>query len=287
MPKTSPEEEVPDDVAAMVRSAVRKNGKIVFLTGAGISAESGIPTFRGPEGFWTVGSAVYRPEEVATEAFFSVAPDDQWPWYLWRRSMCAKAVPNAAHLALKTLNDVLGARFRLITQNVDGLHRSAGHDPREIFEIHGNIHFMRCSTRCTDDVVPIPEALADWPKERRLTDADRTILLCPRCGAWMRPHVLWFDEFYDEIHFREKSALRAAMEASLLVVVGTMGATNLPMTIGKTALESGATLIDLNIEESVFGESARRWGRGGTFVGPAGKTVPAIVALILSTSAVP
>lgn len=275
---------VPDDIAAMVGNAVKKGGKIVALTGAGISAESGIPTFRGPEGFWTVGSSVYRPEDVATEAFFSVAPEDQWPWYLWRRSMCAHAVPNDAHLALKELESALGRRFRLITQNVDGLHRAAGHDPADIFEIHGNIHFMRCSKRCSNAVRPLPVELADWPKERRLTDKDKKRLTCEACGSWMRPHVLWFDEFYDEVHFRDKSALRAAMEAGLLIVVGTMGATNLPIAIGKTALESGATLIDLNIEESVFGQSAKRWGRGGTVEGPAGKTVPAIVRLIIEAS---
>lgn len=275
---------IPDDVEAMVRDAVEKSGKIVALTGAGISAESGIPTFRGPEGFWTVGSTVYRPEEVATEAFFSVAPEDQWPWYLWRRSMCAHAEPNNAHRALKDLESALRPRFRLITQNVDGLHRAAGHDPADIFEIHGNIHFMRCAARCSTAVRPLPKELADWPKDRRLSDADKNRLTCEACGSWMRPHVLWFDEFYDEVHFRDKSSLRVAMEASLLIVVGTMGATNLPIAIGKTALESGATLIDLNIEESVFGQSAKRWGRGGTVCGPAGKTVPALVRLIIAAS---
>src|SRR5262245_44328807 len=95
---------------------------LVFLTGAGISAESGIPTFRGPEGYWRVGSVNYRPEEMATHAFFVEMPDEVWRWYAMRRDTCRRASPNAAHLALVALEAELGDAFLLVTQNVDGLH---------------------------------------------------------------------------------------------------------------------------------------------------------------------
>ncbi|HLU39970.1 MAG TPA: Sir2 family NAD-dependent protein deacetylase, partial [Planctomycetota bacterium] len=100
--------------------AARAGGRVVVLTGAGISAESGIPTFRGPEGFWRVGSAHYRPERLATFAAFRAMPEAQWGWYLWRRSLCLRAAPNAAHRALVALERAFGERFVLVTQNVDG-----------------------------------------------------------------------------------------------------------------------------------------------------------------------
>jgi NAD-dependent deacetylase len=106
--------------AEAVRAAVARTGRIVVLTGAGISAESGIPTFRGPEGYWTVGSEVHRPEELATGAFFRRAPDDVWAWYLHRLRVCRTAEPNAAHLALARLEQALGDRVRLITRTSTG-----------------------------------------------------------------------------------------------------------------------------------------------------------------------
>ncbi|HVV49677.1 MAG TPA: Sir2 family NAD-dependent protein deacetylase, partial [Polyangia bacterium] len=101
-------------------------GPIVFLTGAGISAESGIPTFRGAEGYWRVGSRNYQPTEMAAAAAFARMPEEVWRWYLYRRGVCRAAAPNDAHRALVALERRLGARFLLVTQNVDGLHLRAG-----------------------------------------------------------------------------------------------------------------------------------------------------------------
>src|SRR6185312_3235449 len=112
---------------------------IVVLTGAGVSAESGIPTFRGKEGYWTVGSREYHPQELATHAAFTRMPWDVWAWYLHRRAVCRRAEPNAAHHALARLP------CDLITQNVDGLHRRAGSRP---YAIHGDIDHMRCADDC-------------------------------------------------------------------------------------------------------------------------------------------
>ena len=125
--------------ADLLRRIRESEGPLVFLTGAGISAESGIPTFRGPEGFWRVGSRNYHPQEMATARAFSSMPDEVWRWYLHRRGVCRAAAPNAAHQALVQLDERLGERFRLVTQNVDGLHLRAGGDPARIYQIHGNI----------------------------------------------------------------------------------------------------------------------------------------------------
>src|SRR6185503_4423173 len=115
-----------DDVIAACRAALARSGAVVALTGAGVSAESGIPTFRGKEGYWTIGAREYHPQELATHAAFEEMPWSVWAWYLYRRGVCMRAQPNAAHAALVRLATRLPDRFALVTQNVDGLHRRAG-----------------------------------------------------------------------------------------------------------------------------------------------------------------
>ena len=180
-------------------------GKVVILTGAGISAESGIPTFRGEDGYWQVGSENYRPQDMATYAAFSRMPDEVWTWYLYRRAVCNQTKPNPAHMAAVELEQSLGDRFVLITQNVDGLHLRAGSSMGRTYQIHGNVDFMRCSKECTETLYPMPQGVG--PKERgdTLDDNERQLLRCPECGQRSRPHVLWFDETYDETFFRFES----------------------------------------------------------------------------------
>ncbi|HEX4337094.1 MAG TPA: Sir2 family NAD-dependent protein deacetylase [Polyangiaceae bacterium] len=251
---------------------------VVVLTGAGISAESGIPTFRGPEGYWKVGSRHYRPMELATHAAFSRMPDDVWSWYLYRRAACRAAQPNRAHEALVVLEERLGERFLLVTQNVDGLHLRAGNSPERTFQIHGNIDFMRCARDCVSDLWALPDALGvTWEKTRSLGDAERALLVCPSCGGPSRPHVLWFDEQYDEERFRFQSSLRAADRADVLVVVGTSGATNLPNQICHRAAERGATLIVIDTEPTPFSALAER-GAGAFLEGTATALVPELCA---------
>ena len=275
---------LPESVASKIARAAGGDGRIVCLTGAGISAESGIPTFRGQDGFWTKGSVHYRPEDVATWAFFSTAPREQWPWYLWRRSACAQAQPNRAHDALAEFERQRPQRFQLITQNVDGLHRRAGSDPETIYEIHGNLNYMRCAAWCHEALLAVPEALADWRSERTLDESSTKLLTCERCGGWMRPHILWFDECYDEEHYRYESSMTAAATADLLIVIGTMGATTLPQKIAAIAVRYGAAIIDLNVEDNIFGEMALASGRGAIWRRKATESVPAIVeALIAAT----
>jgi NAD-dependent deacetylase len=263
-------------IDSLLRRAVDGEGPMVFLTGAGISAESGIPTFRGAEGYWRVGSRNYRPMELATRAAFEEAHDDAWGWYLYRRSACHAAAPNAAHRALVEAERALGDRFLLVTQNVDGLHLRAGNSVERTYQIHGNIDFMRCSSDCSRDRAPVPDEFRTWQSGRVPGAGEKALLRCARCGAVTRPHVLWFDEYYDEAWFRFESSLLAAARASLLVVIGTSGATNLPTQMCQTVARRGAPMIVVDVERTVFSETALR--AGGAFVqGTASAEVPALV----------
>jgi NAD-dependent deacetylase len=274
--------DLPPRLAALLDEALAEGGRVVAMTGAGISAESGIPTFRGPEGYWQVGSRNYHPHDLATRAAFSRMPEDVWAWYLYRRGVCRAAEPNAAHRALVELEAGLGDRLLVLTQNVDGLHHRAGQDPGRVFEIHGNIDRMRCARDCHPGTHPIPEAVAlAWDRHRPVGAAEAELLICPVCGGRARPHVLWFDECYDEAHFRFESSLEAATEASLLLVIGTSGATNLPHQVANLAARRGAVFVAINLDPSPFTELAERHPRGCFAQGRAGDWVPRIVDHLL------
>jgi NAD-dependent deacetylase len=266
--------------AALAREAAGDGGRVIVLTGAGVSAASGIPTFRGPEGYWTVGSAVYRPEQLATRAMFRRDPDEVWAWYLYRLGVCRAAAPNPAHLALVDLERALAERFLLITQNVDGLHLRAGSSPERTLHVHGAIEHLRCAADCGAGIQPVPAQVRPLQPGEGLSDDDRALLRCPGCAGLARPHVLWFDETYDEEHYRFDSALAAASQADLLVTVGTSGATNLPNLVVREALASGAALIDVNPEANPFGDLALRHPRGAQVAAPATAVLPALVEVI-------
>jgi NAD-dependent deacetylase len=248
-------------------------GRVVVLTGAGISAESGIPTFRGKDGYWVVGSRNYMPQEMATLEMFDRSPEEVWRWYLYRFGACRGARPNAGHEALVRLERAIEDRFTLVTQNIDGLHRRAG--SRRVLCIHGDAAWVRCSADCGLGRVDLPDVVprGDGP----LTGRERDALTCPRCGAWLRPHVLWFDEYYDEENYRMESALGAAGAADLLLVVGTSGATNLPMQIGQLVHRRGAALVDVNPDVNPFAEMAQRSENGFFARGSACERLPEIV----------
>ena len=265
---TPPDPEALDaELRRLLDHAGASLGPVVILTGAGISAESGIPTFRGPEGYWTIGSRVYQPQELATRSAFERMPDEVWSWYLYRLGVCRAARPNAAHEACVRAERCFGERFVLITQNVDGLHLRAGSSEARTFQIHGNLERMRCAGGCTTELVPIPEGVSPKGRGEPLTESDRALLVCPRCGGRSRPHVLWFDETYDEGFFRFQSSLAAAERCRLLVVVGTSGATTLPQHVVSLACASGARVIDVNPDRNPFSQLAisagGRWLQGG------------------------
>ena len=161
-------------------------GRVVALTGAGISAESGIPTFRGKEGYWVVGSRNYMPQEMATHAMFTIEPEEVWRWYLHRFGVVRHASPNAGHEALVRLERGLGERFTLVTQNIDGLHRRAGASDERTHCIHGDAAWIRCSHDCGVGRLPLPDLTVRDPRAP-LSAEERARLTCPGAVAGCAP----------------------------------------------------------------------------------------------------
>jgi NAD-dependent deacetylase len=206
--------------------AIRKQKprRVVVLTGAGVSADSGIPTFRGEGGLWRN----YRAEDLATPEAFARNPLLAWEWYEWRRSIVRKAEPNAAHRAIASLADAL-----VITQNVDGLHHRAGSG--NVIELHGNIFRTRCVRENTRrDAM---KAFDDLPPH------------CD-CGALLRPDVVWFGEMLPDGAF--ETAARAVRDADLLLVIGTSGVV-FPAA-GLVTLHDGLS-IEINPQLSAVGSA--------------------------------
>jgi NAD-dependent deacetylase len=220
--------------------------RVAVLTGAGISAESGIPTFRGAGGVWRN----FRPEDLATPEAFAKNPQLVWEWYFWRRSLIAEAQPNAGHRALVELERRTSV-FTLITQNVDGLHDRAG--SRNIRKVHGDIWLSRCS-ECT------------YQRGDRATTFGG-VPVCPDCGAALRPGVVWFGEALPRGVFDE--AERAVHDCQVLIVAGT-SAQVYPAAglIGQARVP----VIEVNLEETPYS--------GGVAVslrGLCGEVLPALV----------
>ncbi len=254
-----------EQLEILLTKKLEQDGLITIMTGAGVSAQSGIPTFRGPEGYWTIGSRNYQPHEIATHTMFRQNPVEVWKWYLFRRTVCREAHPNAGHAAIAQMETLLGNRFRLLTQNVDGLHLRAGNSAQKTFQIHGNLNYMRCARSCTDAIYPIPEQMPAKHRDSQLTDDELALLGCPDCGSLSRPHVLLWDESYHEVFYRYESTLCAAAETVLLIVAGTAGATNLPNQVAAEVLSRGNAIVDINIQPNVFSQAALR-SRGGMFL---------------------
>ncbi len=232
-----------------IRAELRPDLPVAVLTGAGISAASGIPTFRGSaDSLWEN----YRPEELATPEAFARDPELVWRWYDWRRAMIAAAEPNAAHLALARLAERVA--LTLITQNVDGLHQRAG--SRGVLEFHGSIWRLRCTAcgRTQDDrrvPLPIPP-------------------LCEACGGLLRPGVVWFGEGIDPAIM--SGAAAAAQDCALFLVVGTSGAVHPAAGLAAVARDSGARVLEFNLELSAVSREV------DLFVpGSAAETLPLLV----------
>ena len=205
---------------------LRAGRPLAVLTGAGVSAESGLPTFRGPGGLWE-GS---RPEELATPHAFAADPVRVWRFYEWRRGKVRAAQPNEAHLALARLEGAL-PRMTLITQNVDGLHREAG--SRRPIELHGNIMRDRCSG--CETVTPAPPGPHDPLPPK-----------CPLCSSLLRPDVVWYGESLPPEAWHE--AEKAAVESAVFLVVGTSSVVAPASTLGVVAARAGAHLFEINPE---------------------------------------
>jgi NAD-dependent deacetylase len=228
-----------------------KRNLFTFLTGAGISSDSGIPTYRGTDGIWVRGTKFHKPEEFGTLKYFKQHPEEVWQYALFRKKMFETAMPNQSHLELADIERMLKDRFHLITQNIDNLHRRAGNE--KLYEIHGNNREIKCSEGCKK-IMPMPEEIRGKDIDENLTQDDTALLTCPDCGHWMRPNILWFDECYDEKTNKKFSSLKVAKNSGVLFIIGTSGATNLPLAITETALKYGACIVDINIEDNHFTE---------------------------------
>lgn len=259
-----------------------RSRKLTLLTGAGLSADSGIPTFRDVDGFWTVGSVNYMPEEIGTYKMFCEKPLEIWKWVLYRKTMCSNARPNRGHFAIKELEDIFGDRFRLISQNVDGLHFKAGSSRERTYLIHGTWEQVRCGRECSRELYAFPDI--PFAKGQELTADQIDLLRCVKCGSFLRPHVLWFDEKYNEKFFKLNSTLRIAKETGLLLIVGTSGATTLPQRIAESVLSRQGILVDINPRENYFSVMANKKKNGYAIVEKSSDVLPEFVALFRQLS---
>jgi NAD-dependent deacetylase len=226
-----------------------KKGYITFLTGAGISAESGLPTYRSIDGIWIKGTKYHRPEEFGTLKYFRQETEEVWQYNLFWKKLIAEAQPNKGHLALTEIENILGDRFKLITQNVDGLHQRAG--TKKVYEIHGNKQKVRCSKECSTPI-DFPENVKWKEYTEDLTPEDIDGLKCKKCGSWLRPHTLWFDESYNEKYYYFDTAYDIADHTDILFVIGTSGSTALPVNIVETVKIRAKWIVLINPESDTY-----------------------------------
>jgi len=208
---------------------MEEGGAVVVLTGAGVSAESGVPTFRGADGLWRN----FRAEDLATPSAFARDAKLVWEWYQWRRELIGACRPNPAHDFIARLERASRGDFLLVTQNVDGLHRLAG--STKLVEVHGNIWDVRC-TACgagrEDRTLPFPEL----PPR------------CDACGGLLRPGVVWFGEPLPEEPMAR--AFAAAESCELMLVVGTSAVVYPVAYLPQIAKRAGAYVIEVNPDET-------------------------------------
>jgi len=222
---------------------------LLVITGAGISAESGIPTFRGADGLWKN----YRAEELATLDAFERDPETVWQWYDWRRSIIGKAEPNPGHLAIKELEDMFES-FLLITQNVDGLHSRSG--IKNIVEIHGNLWRVRCTREGKVSM------LMDIPLKSIPPKCD--------CGAVLRPDVVWFGESIPS--YALDLSFNILEQCDTLIVVGTSGVVYPVASFPQTVKDNGGYVVEVNVEPTPISAIA-----DASLYGNSGDVLPMVV----------
>ncbi|MFH1811701.1 MAG: NAD-dependent deacylase [Pseudomonadota bacterium] len=225
----------------LARELIARAPRIVVLTGAGISADSGVPTFRGQDGLWKT----HRAEDLATPEAFVDDPRLVWEWYGWRRQLIAGCTPNPAHRALAHLA-LNHPNVLLVTQNVDGLHGQAAREasgtgdpgPALPVELHGNIFTLRCTSCST--------VWEDWNAID--TSSLETLPHCSRCRGLARPHVVWFGEALDRSLLSR--ALCQAELAAVCLVVGTTAVVQPASSIAAVTAQAGGDVIEINPEET-------------------------------------
>jgi NAD-dependent SIR2 family protein deacetylase len=297
---------------ATVASWLRAARSVAVITGAGISAESGVPTFRGTDGLWRS----FRAEDLATPEAFERNPELVWEWYRWRREKIAAAQPNAGHHVLARLESRI-PDFLLLTQNVDGLHARAG--SRRLVELHGNIWRSRCTKEAgrvfdesrqssvisrqslidvelTDKPAPAAAATSESssqrprpelgggapsPEKRAAAHGDGggapsatdKCPSCPSCGALLRPDVVWFGEALDPVVVNR--AIAAVERCDVLLLVGTSGVVYPVAGFPLVARRRGAHVVEINVEATPLSDVAHTVLRG-----TAGTLLPAVEAAL-------
>jgi len=234
-----------------LRARLETAQSVCVLTGAGISAESGVPTFRGEEGLWKK----FRPEELANFHAFIRNPDLVWEWYAYRRKLIHEVKPNAGHYALVELERRV-KEFTLVTQNVDNLHRRAG--SKSMVELHGNIE----RSYCIDCGAIVEELDID-----SLTKAPR----CVHCGGLVRPDVVWFGEMLPREAFSR--AEQAARHCDLFLCIGTSAVVYPAASLPYTAFDQGAFVVEINRERTELSTRAHE-----SLLGAAGEILPQLVS---------
>lgn len=225
-----------NEIVHNIAQLIESSSNIMVLTGAGMSSESGLPTFRGKDGYWVADGKNYHPMELATLRAFKEMPKTVWEWYFHRANVYRNAIPNPGHLALVDLEkycETNQKQFILVTQNVDNLHQKAGSNSDNILEIHGNLLHMRCSVECKPCIYRLPERVAEIP-------------LCPACNNLSRPHVLWFDETYNEAFYYFQTVIQKAQEMDCLFIIGTTLQTTLPANVFRIAYQRSIPITEIN-----------------------------------------
>lgn len=235
---------------------------LAVLTGAGVSQESGVPTFRGEEGLWRQ----YRAEELATWQAFETDPELVWSWYDYRRQVVADSEPNAAHAAISDLEGGFPS-FSLITQNTDGLHGRAGSS--DVVELHGNIWRARCTREpCTSDqaVFELPESpLGEIPP------------MCPACGSLLRPDVVWYGEPLPMDAYERSHTVASTCDAML--VVGTSAVVHPAASLPLVAKHGGAFVVEVNTAYTPISALV-----DATLLGKAGDIMPELADRVLEAA---
>jgi len=239
------------DIPDAVVSALRDARHVCVLTGAGVSAESGVPTFReAQDGLWSK----YNPLDLATPEAFLADPALIWRWYRWRRGIVSDAQPNPGHLALARLATLV-PRLTLVTQNVDNLHQRAG--SQNVIEFHGNLFADRCYVEGTletaDDTAEVPA--------------------CPACGGHLRPGVVWFGEPIPEVALNESCA--AAADCDLFLSVGTSSLVYPAAGLADLARQNGALIVEINPVPTMHAPSFHH-----AIAGKSGEILPELVDLL-------
>lgn len=239
------------DLTSLVKR-MKAATRVVALTGAGASAESGIPTFRDAQtGLW----AKYDPMQLATPEAFARHPKLVWEWYTWRRNLCRDKKPNAGHYALAQMEKIF-PHFVVVTQNIDGLHHAAG--STDVIELHGNLWRDKCAK---ENVIIIQS-------DARVVEDG--LLACPRCGAYLRPDVVWFGESLPRAALDR--AFQEVMQCDVLFAIGTSAVVEPAASLPRLARQAGAWIVEINPEETPLSSLADVVLRGKS-----GKVLPALL----------